>query len=51
MLIDYYAMQGPRAFFATWGGLNVALILCGLRLYVYGKRICSWAMRHNVLLD
>ena len=29
MLNDYYAKQGPKAFFATWGSLNVALICVG----------------------
>lgn len=37
-LNDYYAAQGPRVFFSTWGGLTIGVMLLTIPMYIWGKR-------------
>jgi hypothetical protein len=46
---NYYASVGPKVFFSTWGGLTVGVTLTTFPLYIYGKRIRSWALRKDIL--
>ncbi|KAH8647074.1 MFS transporter-like protein [Tricladium varicosporioides] len=46
---DYYTSVGPKKFFCTWGGLTIGVTMLTLPLYVYGKRIRSWASRKNIV--
>jgi hypothetical protein len=42
---DYYVSVSLKVFFSTWGALTVGVTIFTFPLYVYGKRIRSWAQR------
>jgi hypothetical protein len=46
---NYYASVGPKVFFSTWSGLTVSVTLFTFPLYVYGKKIRSWAEIKDIL--
>ncbi|PMD12447.1 MFS general substrate transporter [Hyaloscypha hepaticicola] len=49
MLNDYYADNGPRVFFFTWGALTVGVMLLTIPIYLFGKQIRAWADKNNIL--
>lgn len=45
MLNNYLAANGPRIFFATWGGLTLGMVLLTIPMYVWGKKVRAWSDR------
>ncbi|KAI4954884.1 hypothetical protein J4E86_006194 [Alternaria arbusti] len=46
---DWIAVQGVRDAFYVIGGTTVAVTLCTIPMYIYGKRARSWVKRCGVL--
>ncbi|KAI1087653.1 MFS general substrate transporter [Rostrohypoxylon terebratum] len=45
---DWISHQGPKEVFCIIGGVHVFICLCGIPMYVYGKRCRSWTSRVKV---
>ncbi|KAK5219672.1 hypothetical protein LTR72_008056 [Exophiala xenobiotica] len=48
-LNDWYASAGAAGMFYTIGGIQVALSLTTIPVYIFGKRLRAWWHVHNVL--
>ncbi|EXJ80945.1 hypothetical protein A1O3_07233 [Capronia epimyces CBS 606.96] len=48
-LNDWVARWGPRKFFYVLGGIQLALCLTTIPMYIFGKRLRAWWHTHDVL--
>lgn len=49
ILNDYLAENGPRVFFATWGGLTLGVMLLTIPMYVWGKEVRAWSDKRSLI--
>ncbi|KAK3069290.1 hypothetical protein LTR53_012487 [Teratosphaeriaceae sp. CCFEE 6253] len=45
---DWIVRQGPKQVFCIVGGVHVAICLCAIPMYVFGKRCRSWTSRVKI---
>jgi hypothetical protein len=48
-LNEWFASWGPAKMFNTIGGIQLALSLTTIPVYIYGKRIRAWWHAHDLL--